>query len=664
MIWFGLTADLCSQAKPAALPWPPSQARFRSVEATPCRPLEGAMRGYERRMEVRYGLASLGAVLATTAALLAAVAAAPAATTKLRIAEDDSIPLQSSNVSLLATIPIGKPVGARFRDGLMYVTGTDGLTIYDVSKPELPVPKGALPLPHFENEDVDMGGNILLISNDPSEGVGVLYVIDITDPSVPKLLSATPNDFIETGIPPIFGLPEPQPAGIGHTISCVKPDCSYAYTAGTAQGIDIIDLTDPVHPKKVKRFKPDITDLASHDVQVDANGLAWIVGAGGTAAYDVTDPVNPVQVARTDESIKNSGQLGVPTISTQPVFDFKVGGEGETPIDLIHHNSLRLGELAPDPVVPTPPVAGETPAGPGPEQGSGPSAQGTVIAPGSSPTSPAAVKQAAAKRKAKARKKAKKKLVCKTARQKRTRACKNAAKKKSKQKKPKARKSTARAAATASRSAGFQLKPFAQQTGKTYPAGGDSPLFGITEEDYNRPTCKGAGSFQTWGATAAKTSAGSQELVLLDLYTTELAALVNGRGWAPVTGLCSAHYFDYRDGIVAQGWYEEGARFLDVRDPTDVRQVGYWVPTKGETWSVVYPPTDKTGSIVYALDFARGIDVLKLDRSDLKPRTAPVRRSWLTGAHGRKDGKTALTGLTTASRYGYVCRLAVAAVTG
>ena len=144
------------------------------------------------------------------------------------------------------------------------------------------------------------------------------------------------------------------------------------------------------------------------------------------------------------------------------------------------------------------------------------------------------------------------------------------------------------------------------------------------------------------------------------MYETELGALVKGTGWAPVTGLCSAHYFDYRDGIVAQGWYEEGTRFLDVRDPTHVTQVGYWVPTKGETWSVVYPPTDPTGEVVYALDFARGIDVLRLDRSSLRERRAPVRRSWLAGPNGRADGVTARTGLTTSSRYGFVCRLRVA----
>jgi hypothetical protein len=456
-------------------------------------------------------------------------------------------------------------------------------------------------------------------------------------------MSATPNDFIETGIPAIFGAPEPQPAGIGHTVSCVKADCSFAYMAGTNRGIDIVDLTDPANPKKVKRFVPDITGLASHDVQVDGRGLAWIVGADGTAAYDVTDPVNPVQVARTDESIKNSGQLGVP--GPDPVFG--LGGEGETPIDLIHHNSLRLGTLAADPVVkdpPPPPTSQETP--PTPQE------EGTVIAPGASPTSPAAQQQAAAQKKAAAKKKAaKSKAACRTKKQKRTKRCRQLARRNKAKK-----RASVRAAATSASRAGFRLAPFAQQAGKSYPAGGDSPLFGITEEDYNRPTCKGAGSFQTWGLTGEKTSAGSQKLALLDMYTTELEALVNGRGWAPVTGLCSAHYFDYRDGIVAQGWYEEGTRFLDVRDPTDVRQVGYWVPTKGETWSVVYPPTDPTGSIVYALDYARGIDVLKLDRGDLRPRTAPVRRSWLTGAHGPKDGVTARTGLTQSSRYGFVCR--------
>jgi hypothetical protein len=466
-------------------------------------------------------------------------------------------PLISNNVEPLATLPIPHPIGARFRDNFMYVTTTEGLTVYDITNPELPVPVGALPLPHFENEDVDLGGNILLVSNDPSEGVGVLYVIDISNPRLPVLKSALPTGFVTTGIPGIFPdllPPEPQDDGIGHTASCIQ-GCKFAYLAGTGAGIDIIDLRDPANPVRDKayRFRPPITDIATHDVQVDGDGLAWIVGGGGTAAYDVSDPLHPRMVMRTDENIRNSGQLGFP--GPDPVFG--IGGKGETPIDLIHHDSLRFH-------------------------------------------------------------------------------------KKSK--------------------GGFEPK-----AGKTYPAGGTGKVVGIVEEDYTRPTCEGAGSFQTWGITDKRTSTGAKKLVLLDLFQTELEALVNGRGWAPVTGLCSAHYFDERDGLVAGGWYEEGTRFLDVSDPAGIRQVGYWVPTKGETWSVLFSPTDPTGSIVYALDFARGIDVLRFDRGDQRTRKAAVRRTWLKAPAGasasrRRRAKSpgvggGRTGESRRSQFGFVCRL-------
>jgi hypothetical protein len=141
------------------------------------------------------------------------------------------------------------------------------------------------------------------------------------------------------------------------------------------------------------------------------------------------------------------------------------------------------------------------------------------------------------------------------------------------------------------------------------------------------------------------------------MFTTELDNLVQGKGWAPVTGLCSAHYFDERNGLVAIGWYEEGTRFLDVRDPAGIRQVGYWVPTKGETWSAYFPPTDRSGEIVYALDFARGIDVLRVDRGDRRVRRAPVRRSWLRARPGTPGTGSARTGLSRKTDFGFVCRL-------
>ena len=120
-----------------------------------------------------------------------------------------------------------------------------------------------------------------------------------------------PNGFIETGVPGIFGLPEPQEPGIGHTASCIQ-ECRFAYLAGTARGIQIVDLRDPANPKKAGQFVPAITGLATHDVQVDRKGLAWIAGADGTAAYDVSNPLQPRMVMRTDESHQELGPARAP----------------------------------------------------------------------------------------------------------------------------------------------------------------------------------------------------------------------------------------------------------------------------------------------------------------------------------------------------------------
>ena len=67
-------------------------------------------------------------------------------------------------------------------------------------------------------------------------------------------------------------------------------------------------------------------------------------------------------------------------------------------------------------------------------------------------------------------------------------------------------------------------------------------------------------------------------------------------------------------------------RFLDVSDPTAIKQVGYYV-NQGEFWAAYFAPSDPSHQVVYALDVAGGIDVLKLDRSGAaRPRSAPRAR--------------------------------------
>jgi hypothetical protein len=83
-------------------------------------------------------------------------------------------------------------------------------------------------------------------------------------------------------------------------------------------------------------------------------------------------------------------------------------------------------------------------------------------------------------------------------------------------------------------------------------------------------------------------------------------------------GDCSAHWFTVKGNIVALGNYEQGTRFVDISDPRNPQQVGYFrVPaqgTRGTPGEVVSSNTAAAywhGSYVYVSDYARGIDVLK-----------------------------------------------------
>src|SRR3954463_15298545 len=93
---------------------------------------------------------------------------------------------KSANVTALTTLPEPNGISANFKGNVMYLSTSRGLAIYDIKNPESPQRLSFFPLPNFENEDVDTNGDILMISNDPSEGLGVLYIIDVRDPRNPQ----------------------------------------------------------------------------------------------------------------------------------------------------------------------------------------------------------------------------------------------------------------------------------------------------------------------------------------------------------------------------------------------------------------------------------------------------------------------------------------------
>jgi hypothetical protein len=382
---------------------------------------------------------------------------------------------KSNNIDCIGLVPNVGVIGARFRGHHMFVTSVTGLKVYDIEDPEDPTEVGSLALPHFENEDVDLGGDILLISNDAAESRGLLYIIDIDDPTNPQLIGAP----MDMGGNPVFG-------GPGHTASCIL-GCKFAWITDGGS-IRVVDLRDPENPETVGSFQSPVGGLAMHDVQVDGNGLAWVAGFDGTAAYKLpkdyaSDPLKPVLVTQTNEK-------------GQSTYDEEFGlGDGDNYNDFIHHNSFRRED--------------------------------------------------------------------------------------------------------------------------------DSVVF-ITEEDYTRPTCAGAGSFQTWRLPMRNKKPTGGRLTPIDKWQTELLSeSPTPTAENPAAAMCSAHYFDLRANMVAQGWYEQGTRFLDVSNPEKIRQIGYYFHTDSMTWASYFAPTDRGRDTVYVLDATSGIEILHIDRPNKGPLSAP-----------------------------------------
>jgi hypothetical protein len=92
-------------------------------------------------------------------------------------------------------------------------------------------------------------------------------------------------------------------------------------------------------------------------------------------------------------------------------------------------------------------------------------------------------------------------------------------------------------------------------------------------------------------------------------------------------------------------------RFLDYRSPTQITQVGYYIPANGSTWAAYWAPTDRTGQVVYTADAYRGVDVLKIKDGGLtgKKVKAPVRNEWL--------GDKVTDSFVPSPTYGFMCPL-------
>lgn len=139
----------------------------------------------------------------------------------------------------------------------------------------------------------------------------------------------------------------------------------------------------------------------------------------------------------------------------------------------------------------------------------------------------------------------------------------------------------------------------------------------VTEEDYENTDCTTAGSFQTWHVETLDGKPGA--IKPLD----RINPVDTGEGVAlPHLAFCSAHWFDYHhSGIIAQGFYQGGLRLLDVRNPRDIKEYGYFAGGLSEVWDAYWVPernakgaaTGRKSNVVYTADLVRGLDVFTVD---------------------------------------------------
>src|SRR5215212_6811121 len=157
-------------------------------------------------------------------------------------------PATSTNVHVLGHIP-GSAAGMNFRDHYAYVSGWGGITVLDIAKADTPRLVGALPLPHFENEDVDVCGDVLLVVNDrvTKDFGAVMYVVSIANRTSPTLEAVLPLGLTGNG------------RGAGHIANFVKPDCSQVWVDG-GDHVEVVDLTAPRTPKSLGKFASAAAD--------------------------------------------------------------------------------------------------------------------------------------------------------------------------------------------------------------------------------------------------------------------------------------------------------------------------------------------------------------------------------------------------------------------
>lgn len=159
----------------------------------------------------------------------------------------------------------------------------------------------------------------------------------------------------------------------------------------------------------------------------------------------------------------------------------------------------------------------------------------------------------------------------------------------------------------------------------TLPEGSlrDGELLVANSETNVNPTCNMAGAISTWDMRDFDKGRAPVQLdVFRPLngdYASDGNPAINALG-------CSGHWFGVDGNFVTASWYEHGVRFFDIGlDTGAIEEVGFFQPVATQAGAAHWI----TEEIVYSVDYARGIDIIRFDREGERPTEEERVASWM-----------------------------------
>jgi len=210
--------------------------------------------------------------------------------------------VSSPNVSHLEADPGQVGISGCFMRSapILVTSGADSVRVWDVSDAAHSSVVGELANVLFEHEAMNCGERrtshgirrFTLIGVDSVQaspgdvqhsnvGGGELIVVDVTDPTTPRILSRAPGTTST------------------HTVACVRATrCTYAYSAGEGNHFSIFDLRNLRKPREVDAkpgtpgVQPHWSPTAGHKWNFDAAGIGTHTGWKGASMWRTTRPAH------------------------------------------------------------------------------------------------------------------------------------------------------------------------------------------------------------------------------------------------------------------------------------------------------------------------------------------------------------------------------------